>query len=345
MCKEMIRVKISTDSPAWPLIRQTPGSTGFWDDCVFFVNQDVQECDWWFVHEDLSRPESTICPEANIIFITGEPPLMRTYDPQFLSQFSAVITSHMDIAHKNPIPVQQALPWHIGIRRDKTGAIISSMGFDALRQADFDSVIKSKLVSVISSDKKTIRGHRKRLEFVDKLMAQLGDRVDFYGRGSNEVEDKWQAIAPYKYHIALENSSFPHYFTEKLSDAYLGWSYPIYYGCPNIHDYFPRASLTTIDISDPDHAVDEIEKVIYSDTFEKQIGQIEKARDLVLYRYNLFPFLAEYAKSGTAGQRKKIRLYPEKYNRDLYSRLNRMYRTVKHYGLGKMYRVAFERYL
>lgn len=345
MCKEMIRVKISTDSPAWPLIRQTPGSTGIWDNCVFFVNQEVDECDWWFVYEDLTQPESTICAEENIIFITGEPPLMRTYDPQFLSQFSAVITSHMDIAHKNPILIQQALPWHIGVHRDKTGAILKIMNFDDLKQLCFKDVKKLKLVSLISSGKKHTRGHRRRLKFADKLMEQLGDNIDFYGRGLNEVEDKWQAIVPYKYHIVLENSSFSHYFTEKLSDAYLGWSYPIYYGCPNIHDYFPPASLTTIDISDPDHAVDEIEKVIYSDTLEKQTGQIEKARDLVLYRYNLFPFLAEYAKSGTVGQRKKIHLYPEKYNLDLYSRLNQIYRTVKHYGLGKVYQLLLERYI
>jgi len=341
----MIKVKISTDSPNWPLIRQTPESSGIWGNYVFFINQDVDACDWWFVYENLSKPESTTCPESNVVFITGEPPLTRTYDPKFLGQFSAAITSHTDLAHPNTILVQQSLPWHIGVCRDKNGSIKGYMNFDDFIKSRPEITLKSKLVSVISSDKKYTRGHRQRLKFVDQLVKRLRGQVDHFGRGFNEVEDKWQAIAPYKYHIVLENSAFPHYFTEKLSDAILGWSYPIYYGCPNIHEYFPSLSLTMIDILDPSHAVDEIEEVIFSDTFEKKISQIRDARELVLYRYNLFPFLAEYTKGQATSQRKRIYLCPERYDRDLFSRLNRTYRTVKHYGPSRIYQLMLEKYL
>jgi hypothetical protein len=41
----------------------------------------------------------------------------------------------------------------------------------------------------------------------------------------------------------LENSQSPHYWTEKLTDAYLGWAFPLYVGCPNVGDYFAKESF------------------------------------------------------------------------------------------------------
>ena len=341
----MIKIKVSTNFSDLPIIRQTPGSKGVWKDCVFFVNQDVDGCDWWFVYEDLPKPEAANCPPDHLVFITGEPPTTRMYDPQFLAQFSAVITSHTDLAHHNVILMQQALPWHIGTRRDSGGDIKNYMNIDDFFQIDLDDIKKSKLVSVISSDKKFTRGHRQRLKFIDRLLNRIGDQVDVYGRGYREVEDKWQAIAPYKYHLALENSAVPHYFTEKLSDAYLGWSYPIYFGCPNVADYFPPLSLSTIDITDMDRSIADVECLINSNTFERNISHIEEARNLVLFRYNMFSLMADYSREHANGARGNKYLYPEKHNRDTYSRLKRIYQKTKHYGFGKIFRLFQEKYL
>jgi len=41
----MIKVNVSTPFPEWPLPRQTPGQTGIWGNCQFFVNQQLEECD------------------------------------------------------------------------------------------------------------------------------------------------------------------------------------------------------------------------------------------------------------------------------------------------------------
>ena len=30
----MINIKLSTDTPGWPYLRQIPGSKGVWDDCA-----------------------------------------------------------------------------------------------------------------------------------------------------------------------------------------------------------------------------------------------------------------------------------------------------------------------
>lgn len=340
----MINIKLSTDTPDWPYLRQTPGLKGVWNGCKFWVNTDVDECDWWFVYEGLVHPESTKCDPQHIVFITAEPPATRTYDPKFLSQFSSVITSHTDLAHPNITLMQQALPWHIGVDRCAGGEINGYLDYDDLTRIASEGLDKSKLVSVISSNKKYTRGHRQRIHFIERLLDRLGDRVDFYGRGFYNVADKWEAIAPYKYHIALENSSVPHYFTEKLSDAFLGWSYPIYYGCPNIFDYFSPSSLSTVDIADSDQAIDAIEKIIDSNLFEKRLPQIEEARKLVLERYNLFSVLSDHAKRDNSSDKTRVEIYSESYRTDLSSKWQKAFRKLKHYGIGKVFGLFLERY-
>lgn len=46
------------------------------------------------------------------------------------------------------------------------------------------------------------------------------------------------ALMYYNYNIAMENSRHQNYFTEKIIDCFLTKTIPIYYGCPNIGDYF-----------------------------------------------------------------------------------------------------------
>lgn len=341
----MINIKFSTDNPNWPYLRQTPRSKGIWGSCKFWVNSDVDECDWWFIYEGLIRPEATRCDPDHIVFITGEPPVTRTYDPKFLAQFSSVITSHTDLAHPRTLLIQQALPWYVGVDKHTSRANNTFLDYDNLKNMTVESLNKSKLISVISSSKEYTKGHRNRIYFVKQLINRFGDQIDFYGQGFFDIDDKWEAIAPYKYHIVLENSSVPHYFTEKLSDAFLGWSYPIYYGCPNIFAYFPRTSLTEIDVSYFDQAVDAIAKVIDADTFDERMLDIERARNLVLDRYNIFALMAEYSKAIPSKEKTQFNLYPESYNMNPASRVKKIYRKVKHYGFEKMFKIFLEQHL
>jgi len=119
----------------------------------------------------------------------------------------------------------------------------------------------------------------------------LGDQIDIFGRGINEIEDKWDALIQYKYHVALENCSEADYWTEKLSDPFLAGCHPIYYGCPNIDDYFAPSSLTKIDINHPVKAVDMIQRCMENQTYEASKPIVWKAREKVLNQYNLFAVL------------------------------------------------------
>jgi len=171
---------------------------------------------------------------------------------------------------------------------------------------------KDRLVSVITSDKVMTKGHRIRLEFVRRLEKELKGDLDVFITSNMGLEDKWDAIGRYRYHIALENSTYPDYWSEKLADPILGLSYPIYYGCPNISDYLPGHSLLPIDINDFDRALSSIKKVIYSDERERHMRELVEAKRLILDKYNVFPMLAELLPTlPTASGPKMITLKPE----------------------------------
>ena len=110
----MIRVKLSTNFPEWPLIRQTPKRAGLWGECKFFINEEIDECDFWVVYDDVVRPETTRCSPGNTLLVTREPPSVKRYHPSYTAQFACALTCQREIYHPNVIARQQALPWMKG---------------------------------------------------------------------------------------------------------------------------------------------------------------------------------------------------------------------------------------
>lgn len=141
---------------------------------------------------------------------------------------------------------------------------------------------KSAELSVVLSNKVIHSGHRARLRFVNCLRETLGDRLSIFGRGIRNVDDKADAIDPYKYHLVLENSCERNYWSEKLADAYLGYSFPIYAGCPNVQDWFAPQSLYPINIENPFRAATIVREVLDSQLFEDRQEQILQTRSKVL---------------------------------------------------------------
>ncbi|MDA2909711.1 glycosyltransferase family 10 [Nitrospiraceae bacterium AH_259_D15_M11_P09] len=305
----MIRVKMTTCFPEWPLERQTPGKSGKWGECIYLINKPVPECDWWVVYEDLISPETAACPAGHTMLITAEPPSLKKYDPAFLNQFGMVITCHPNLDHPNVILMQQALPWHIGRRTKGHANLGFGLEYDQLRS--LPPPPKTKCMSVICSGKAVTKGHRARLAFIQRLVEHFKEQLDAFGRGVKDIEDKWIALADYRYHIVLENSSVRHYWTEKLADAFLGWTYPIYFGCPNLGDYFPAEAFLSIDIEDPHTSIQKIEQTVARQTYERKQHQISQSRSLVLDRYNLFAILAVHCSAESTRAYETVNLQPQ----------------------------------
>ena len=279
----MAGIKVKVTFPfSGDLSRQIPDAERGPQNVTFHVNpaDETEVYDVWVVYENISRPvEQTVLKNPrNTIFITGEPPTVKTYSKSFLKQFAFVLTSHETMRHPNLMLRQQALPWTV------------NKNYAALKE--IKEIPKTKFMSIITSNKTLTEGHKKRLEFAMKLKALYPNEIDLFGRGINDFADKWDVLAPYKYHVCIENASVRNYFTEKLIDSFLCLSFPLYYGCPNIEDYFAPQSYLKTDIVNLEATRQTIDRLMEDKThYENSLSFLHKARTACLDTYNLFPFL------------------------------------------------------
>lgn len=101
---------------------------------------------------------------------------------------------------------------------------------------------KTKLVSMISSNKSMSIGHKKRLSYVNKFK----NHVDLYGRGFLNMNIKDEGLCDYMFSITIENDSYETYWTEKILDCFVTGTIPIYYGSPDIGNYFNLEGIITL---------------------------------------------------------------------------------------------------
>jgi hypothetical protein len=111
---------------------------------------------------------------------------------------------------------------------------------------------KSKMISMISSDKNFCEGHRNRLRWVEVLK----DQVDFYGAGTKWIDYKEEGLCDYMFSVAIENAQVGGYFTEKLLDCFATGTIPVYLGAPDIGDFFNKDGI--IDLSEEFYISEEL---------------------------------------------------------------------------------------
>ncbi len=298
----MYKVKVSTQDTRLMMLRQTPGNKGIWRNYQFYINEDIQDADFWVVYgKGRKKAETCTIAEQNILFGSGEPDSVYQYSRRFLKQFSTIFSSSLLTKHPNKIISQPTLAWYIGVVFNNQKGLYAQTDDDKQLspESDYDyfcqdkSQQKEKLLSVMCSNLVISAGHQERVNFVNQLKAYYGDKIDVFGRGFNAIDDKWEALRAYKYHIAIENTKAENYWTEKFADAILGDTYPIYYGCPNMTDYFKESAFTSIDILNFEEAVKIIDKVISENKYESTHESRHEAKLLILNKYNFFNVVAD----------------------------------------------------
>jgi hypothetical protein len=120
---------------------------------------------------------------------------------------------------------------------------------------------KIKLISMISSNKSYSTGHKNRLKWVEILK----DNVDLYGRGFKEIHTKEEGLKDYMFSVTIENDSYPTYWSEKILDCFASGTIPIYYGSPDISDYF---NMDGIILLNDDFDIKKITEKDYYDRIE-----------------------------------------------------------------------------
>ena len=304
-----MKVRIFRQSEYPDILRQLPGydesiasNRGKWGDIEFIHGEDGG-CDFAIILDRVGKIQRTVfCSPENVWVIMQEPFLFHGHDYMIddHNQYARVYTHHIfndDPKYVRHFPI---LPWFI----DKT--------YDELKAEPVPE--KTRSISWITSNKADYPGHKERVEFIEEIKNSDID-VDLFGRGICPIGNKWDGLAPYKYSLVVENSSSTDYWTEKLSDCFLGYSLPIYYGCTNIDEYFPKDSYIRIDIREPDKAIEIIKATIKNGEWEKRLDAIKESRQLVLEEYNMLPYLAKLFKQHSdkdKSAKQEILLHPFK---------------------------------
>lgn len=141
------------------------------------------------------------------------------------------------------------LTWGQGILDNCPNSILFPHGMSFLWEIpefyeNIDQNNKKPKVFFICGSKKMIEGHL----FRHKIFNQQ-DKIELQHEWiySCPIEDKKDYFIQSMFHVAVENSKHRNYFTEKIIDAFLTKTIPIYRGCPNIGDFFDERGVITFD--------------------------------------------------------------------------------------------------
>ena len=282
----------------------------------FVLDPLTRDYDWFVVYDDLPRSrderfplnsEVLACPPENTILLTYEPSTIKFYGDDYANQFAYVLTSQEPkaLSHVGRHDAPPVGKWYYGEVAD------------ALKHISPPE--KSGQVCIFLSDKRMGHTlHRKRFAFQTTL-TQLLPELDIYGRDIRYVERKAECLDRYRYTIAIENHIGPHHWTEKLSDSFLGYCLPFYFGCPNAAAYFPEESFIPIDIENPRAAVDTIREAIAGDEYGRRLPAIIEARRRVVEEYNLANILGDMI-AKVAGKGHATRLGDRSHPAQIHSR-------------------------
>ncbi|HAI40847.1 MAG TPA: hypothetical protein DCM40_23460, partial [Maribacter sp.] len=153
----------------------------------------------------------------------------------------------------------------------------------------------------ITTNKAFTHGQRQRLNFFKKIDNLI--EIDFYGknnisslfrtykgppeRSPEHPRDKF-ILRDYNVSFSIENGKRRNFFT-RTQESMLCWTMPIYWGCPNLEDFFPEFSYRYVNIEEkitPEylaHLTRPVEK--------NELLALEESRNLILRKYNFFPFI------------------------------------------------------
>jgi hypothetical protein len=283
-------IKIAILGPWWddaitPLkiyLKQTPDQKGVWEDMVGVNNLD--EADYYVVMQADSKISKKL-PKNKKIFLRREPDSIIS-EKKFRKNKGLYLASYNNEFN--------FVTWWV----DKT--------YDQLKVAEMPS--KSKNLNTVLSHKTKTNGQKLRTQFASDFLDKYPDSIDVYGSfiqarqglktdvHTKPALEKYACTVDYRYSFVAENSLLDNYFTEKIVDSYLSWAMPIYWGCPNLEEYFPKESFHRIDITDPS-AVDKMYEISRHPLSKNNVDAIRHARHLILEKYNLWPAIYNIIKN------------------------------------------------
>ena len=274
-------------------LRQFPGNRPQWGNCLFDFDVDSRDYDWLVVYHDLPKGEGLFneeklaCPRERTMLITCEPSSITVFGSDYLRQFGHILTFQEPWAIRHPSVIfhHPGLVWYYGRPFDGRDFITWN------QMAATPPPVKTRLLSTVCSRRTgNLTLHSTRVKFTRQLKKEIED-LDIYGHGVNPMNDKAEVLDPYRFHIAVENHVAPYHLTEKLPDAFLGYTLPFYHGAPNATDYFPEESFIPIDITNYSRTRDIIKSHLANNEYDDRLPYIIEARRRVLEEQNLYSII------------------------------------------------------
>lgn len=249
-----------------------------------------QQATWHHEKVNLTDADRRSLSRAQLIYLMREPPLAETL-PRLQQNYRAAQSICGYVAAPDdaaPTPDYMPAIWYHA---------------NSFRELDqMPPPPKSRPCSWITSGIDRTANHRKRLAFLRDLQTFAPGQVEIYGRDLpptvqtvGAVDNKWHAMSPYYYNLAIENyADNGWYASEKLWDALLAWCLPIYYGGTAADRLLPPGSFLRLPSLD-EKGIASIQDIIRSpEAWYAAKSAIAEARQIILHKLNLLNWLSEF---------------------------------------------------
>jgi hypothetical protein len=219
------------------------------------------------------------------IFVCVEPPEIAMYDLKVLRKYALVLAPAFPYLSSLPNHRVSAglLNWSIGSRDHvfKREATRKIPGVSELLRMK-----TGRSVTMIVSNKKITKMQKERLNFSNYLKEKL-ESFELYGRNIKQLDDKMSVLAPNSFHIAIENSQHPGYWTEKLADPIICLNRVFYVGDPTIAKTFHSDCVTELPFNDFSKSLNLIQSVMSTPLTKEILENIIYARQQILTSMNI----------------------------------------------------------
>lgn len=169
-------------------------------------------------------------------------PLLRAKTSVMIVEPDVIHGAHAKLARRFHKRFHRIFTKRADLITDLPNARFLPFGFTFLDSWPKDPLPKTRDASLIASAKRDQEGHLLRHEAVDLIRSEEWE-VDIMGRGYKPFDNKSDGLLPYRYSVVIENCREPSYFTEKLIDACLCRTVPIYWGAPDIAEFFDISGM------------------------------------------------------------------------------------------------------
>lgn len=184
-----------------------------------------------FEWELASPTEARFVTELSMYEARGEGQVCWILEPFFLHKqnYTWLMENHQKF---------DAVLTHQPAFADNLGWLWHPFGGSMINFGDWGLCEKTKNVSMLLSYKNYQPGHVLRHKVVERFRDRFDDIFGLVPWGR-----KIEALAPYRFAVVIETERSCGYFTEKLIDCLSVGTIPIFWGCPDIGNFFDPAGI------------------------------------------------------------------------------------------------------